>query len=152
MVSYFIVNFMPLMILLAIVAMMFVNKDVKLPAANLFNVIVFIMFLITVISAVNVDKDVSGLSAAEAQRIIWLHMFMSASSYILRPFLILIEILIIIEKNKYKLLCMIPAIVNALIFSAALFGSKVAFFIDGESYWHAGPLQPSIYLTQLFYL
>lgn len=152
MVSYFIVNFMPLMILLAIVAMMFVNKDVKLPAANLFNVIVFIMFLITVISAVNVDKDVSGLSAAEAQRIIWLHMFMSASSYILRPFLILIEILIIIEKNKYKLLCMIPAIVNALIFSTALFGSKVAFFIDGESCWHAGPLQPSIYLTQLFYL
>lgn len=35
MVSYFIVNFMPLMILLAIVAMMFVNKDVELPAANL---------------------------------------------------------------------------------------------------------------------
>ncbi|MBR6307413.1 MAG: hypothetical protein IKR39_02295 [Lachnospiraceae bacterium] len=63
-VSYFILNFMPLMILLALAAMMYVNRNVK-----------------------------------------------------------------------------IPAIINALIFSTALFGSHIAFFIGGDNRWYGGPLR-----------
>ena len=50
-VSYFILNFLPLMILLALITMMYVNRDVKIPASNLFTVVVAMMFVITVISA-----------------------------------------------------------------------------------------------------
>jgi len=50
-VSYFILNFLPLMILLALIKMMYVNRDVKIPASNLFTFVVAMMFVITVISA-----------------------------------------------------------------------------------------------------
>jgi hypothetical protein len=33
-VSYFILNFLPLMILLALITMMFVNRDVKIPRCD----------------------------------------------------------------------------------------------------------------------
>ena len=33
--TYFTLNFVPLMILLALIAMMIVNRDVKIPATNL---------------------------------------------------------------------------------------------------------------------
>ena len=50
-VSYFILNFLPLMILLALIKMMYVNRDVKIPTSNLFTIVVAMMFVITVISA-----------------------------------------------------------------------------------------------------
>ena len=118
MVSYFILNFMPLMILLALLAMMFVNRDVKIPATNLFTVSIIIMLAITVISTFNTITDISGLSPAEAERVIWFHTLMSTLSYILRPCLILTEILIVINDSRFRFLCVIPAAINAVIITA----------------------------------
>ena len=150
--AYFIINFMPLMILLALVAMTYVNRDVDIPASNLFTVNIVIMLVITVITTWNDYTDVSGLAAAEAERIIWIHTLTCTLSYVLRPCLILLEILIILNNNKFRMLCTIPAIINAIIFSTAIFGSRIAFFVNENNRWYGGPLRPTIYVTQLFYL
>lgn len=152
MITYYITNFMPLMIMLALFAMMFVNKDVKIPATGYFKISIIIMIVITVISTQNDNWDINGLSAQETETVIWFHTLTSTLTYILRPCLILVEILIILNESKYKLLCVIPAVINAVIFSTALFGSHVAFFIASDNRWYAGPLRPSIYISQLFYL
>ena len=150
--SYFIINFMPLMILLTLVSMMYVNRDVKIPATNLFFACIALVLAITIVATLDRYVDVSGLPAAEAERIVRTRTVMSVLSYALRPCVILIELLIILRTKKYKLLCIIPAVVNAAIYSTALFGSKIAFSIDPANNWGGGPLRMSIFITQLLYL
>ncbi len=151
-ITYFINNFMPLMILLALLAMMFVNRDVKIPATNLFAVSIIIMVILTIISPISGNTDISGLTPEELSSVVWTHTFMSTLSYILRPCLILMEILIVLTNSKHKFLYAIPAIINGVIFSTALFGSGIAFHIGSDNRWYSGPLHPVIYVSQLFYL
>lgn len=51
--TYFPVNFITVMILLAIIAMMYVNRDVKIPATSLFALSMIFMILLTVASAID---------------------------------------------------------------------------------------------------
>ena len=150
--SYFVTNFMPLMILLTLIAMMFVNRDVKIPATNLFAVTIVIMILLTCISTLNENIDISGLTPDELKKVIWRHTVITTIGYIVRPCLILMEILIILNNSKHKLLYAIPAIINGVIFSTALFGSEIAFHIGPDNRWYSGPLRNSIFISQLFYL
>ncbi|MBP5332287.1 MAG: HD-GYP domain-containing protein [Lachnospiraceae bacterium] len=150
--TYFLLNFMPIMILLALVAMMIVNRDVKIPATNMFALSITIMIVLTWASTVNANTDISGLTAEEIKRVVRIHTLTSTLSYILRPSLILTEILIIMNDSRHKLLYALPAIINAVIFSTALFGSEIAFHIGPDNRWYAGPLRYSIYISQLFYL
>ena len=78
--NYFILNFMPLMILLGIAALMYVIKDAKIPATNLFTATMVIMFALTLIAMINTSSDISGLSASEAKRIIFSHTLASSLS------------------------------------------------------------------------
>ena len=150
--SYFIINFMPLMIILGLIAMMYVNRDVKIPATSLFTAVIIMMLLLTVIAMVNTDISIEGMSQGDANRIIFLHTLTSTLSYTLRPCMTMFEILIISHNKKYKFLYTIPAIINGLIFSTALFGSEIAFYIGSDNRWHSGPLRPTIFIVQLFYL
>ncbi len=150
--DYFVTNFMPLMILLALFAMMYVNRDVKIPATNLFRVVAGIMLLLTITSTFGSYTDVSGLPPETVQKVVFIHTLLSSISYILRPCLILMEILIILNKSRFKLLYAIPAVINGVIFGSAIFGSHIAFFIASDNHWFAGPLRHTIYISQLFYL
>ena len=96
------------MILLTLVAMMFVNRDVDIPATSLFKVSIVIMILLTVCSSYNSNTDISSLGAEEAASAIRVHTVISTIGYILRPCLILMEILIIQNKSKHKFLYAIP--------------------------------------------
>ena len=131
--SYFIINFMPLMIILGLIAMMYVNRDIKIPATKLFAAVIVMMLVLTVIAMVNTDSSIEGLSPGDVNRRIFLHTLTSVLSYTLRPCMIMIEILIILHNKKYRLLFTIPAIINGLIFSTALIGSEIAFFIGNDN-------------------
>ncbi len=140
------------MIIIALMAMMYVNRDVKIPAASLFKIVIAIMLVLTVITTINLDTIIDGMTAEQVARTVKIRTCLTATSYILRPCLILIEILIILNDKKYKYLTIIPAAINAVIFSTAIFGSELAFYIDEANHWHAGPLRNSIFISQLFYL
>ena len=150
--SYFTVNFIPCMILLALLALIYVNKDVKIPATNLFLGCILVAFLLTVISFINADVDVTGFSPEKTAQTLRVHTLLSTLSYALRPCVILLQLLIILPRKKYKLLCIVPAVINAAIYSTALFGYRIAFYIDETNRWHSGPLRLTVFLTQFLYL
>ena len=151
-VSYFAVNFMTLMIMMALAAIMGVNRDVKIPATKMFVMCIMILFALTVVGTLDVYTDVSAMTADEAAKIVKWRLITSTLGYILRPLVILTEILIILENNKFKLLCIIPAVINTVVYSTALFGSTIAFTITPDNYWIAGPLRITVFVTQFVYL
>ncbi len=151
-VAYYTANFMTLMILFTLTALILVNRDVKIPATNLVVVSIFLMFAITVIGAFDVDTDVSGMTAAEVADIVRTRTLMSTLGYIMRPCVILTELLIILQSRKYRFLCVIPVVINAAVYSTALFGSRIAFYIDDSDIWNCGMLGMTIYVVQFIYL
>ncbi len=150
--SYIADNFVTLMILFAIIVMMFANRDTKIPATNLFIVSLVVLFAITIVAIFDTDISVDGLSEAEAHRIIMRRTIACTFAYILRPCVILAEIMIILQSSKRKLLCLIPAVVNAVIYSATLFGYPLAFYINEDNHWRGGPLRFTVFIVQFIYL
>lgn len=151
--SYVSYNFISIMIIIAIITMLYVNRDVKVPATRLFILSVFMMVILTIAAPFDVYTNVAGLPADEAARIVMARRLASAFGYALRPCIILAELLIILHDKKYKLLCAIPALINAAIYLAALFGSKAACYIDDNNQWKpGGNLRLSIYCVLVLYL
>ena len=141
------------MILLAIIAMMYVNRDVKIPATSLFALSMIFMILLTVAGTFDVWTDVSVLSPEEAARVVMLRRIGSAFGYALRPCVILVQILIVLQNWKYRFLSVIPAVVNGIVYIAALFGSRIACFIDDNNSWNpGGPLRMTIFYVLGIYL
>ena len=151
-VNYLTVNFWPIMILLALIAIMIVNRDVKIPATKLFVVSILVVFALTVAGTFDIGGDVSALAAKEAQSIVTTRTIACVIMYVLRPIVILAELIIVLHDYKYKYLCVIPAIFNAVVYMTTLFGAKITFWIDEENHWHGGPLKYTIYCTLLLYL
>ncbi|MCR5800842.1 MAG: HD-GYP domain-containing protein [Lachnospiraceae bacterium] len=152
MALYFSVNFMPLMIIIAIAAMLFINRDVKIPASKFIGPAVVMMIVLTITSSLTTNIQIDDYTPEAVARIITIHTFASTLGYVLRPFLTLIEILIILETKRSKILASIPAIINACVFSTALFGSHLAFYIMPNNHWRGGPLHSTIFIVQIFYL
>ncbi len=149
---YFSYNFITLMIMLALIAMMYVNRDVKIPATNLFVMCLFCVLILTIAGSMDTDLDVTGLSPERVSFYVHRRLIACTVAYILRPCVILTELIIIFQKSKLRFLLVIPAVINGLIFSTALFGSSIAFTIDGTNHWHGGPLRFSIYVTLILYV
>ena len=141
--DYFITNFMTLMILLALIAIMMVNKNNKIPATNLFRMAVIMLIAITIIDSASERPDLVDK---------WSIVALKTFSYILRPFLIMTEVFIISPEKKFRYFCAIPAIANAAVFFPAIFGSRIAFWIDDSLHWRGGPLHYIIYISQITYV
>ncbi|MCR4587924.1 MAG: HD-GYP domain-containing protein [Lachnospiraceae bacterium] len=145
-------NFITFMIMVALIAMMYVNRDVKIPGTNLFVMCLFFMFILTIAGVMDQSIDVSVFSPEKANFYIKRRLIACVIAYALRPCIILTELIIIFQKSKYRYLCLIPAVINALIYSTALFGSTVAFTINNKNQWRGGPLKISIYATLIIYV
>lgn len=150
--TYFVMNFMTIMILAALLTMMYVNRDVKIPASNLFVVCIGLMVVLTIAGTFDTEIDVSVLSAAAATRVVQTRRIMSTLAYIIRPCVILAELLIILQARKYRIICIIPAAINAVVYATSLFGSKIAFYISDDNHWHGGPLRLTIYVVLFIYV
>ncbi len=151
-VSYFMMNFMTLMIVLAIVTVMIVNRKVTIPATDLFVYCVLCVVLLTVCGVFDVSTDVSAMPPEQAARVVLLRTIAATLGYILRPLVILLEILIIKQDSRYRRFYVIPAVVNGVIYATTLVGLNLGFFITPDNRWHRGPLRMSIFVTQFIYL
>ncbi|MBQ3913617.1 MAG: HD-GYP domain-containing protein [Lachnospiraceae bacterium] len=150
--SYLTYNFITLMILLALISMMYVNKDVKIPATSLFVVSIGLLLIVTVAGVFDTSYDVSAMLPEEAARVVAVRTWASAIGYILRPCIILAELLIMLRGRKYRMLCVIPALLNAVVYSTTLFGHPIAFFIDANNAWHGLTFSKTVYVTTFLYL
>ena len=140
---YFSQNFMTLMILFALGTIALINKHDRIPATNLFKMTTVMLLAITIVDTLNNSSSITDK---------WTHTSLSTLAYILRPFIIMNEVFIIIPEKKFRPWCAIPAIANAAVFSTALFGSRIAFWIDDNCNWHSGPLHHMIYVSQIVYV
>ena len=150
--TYISSNFMTLMILLILGAVMWINRKEQIPASNLFLAGIFMLLVLTVTESAetwlgNLDENVEGLSEIINARTVF-----SVINYILRPAIIMIEVFLLLPTRKLRLICALPAVINAGIYSTALFGSHIAFYISDGNGWHEGPLNFSVFLTQYIYI
>lgn len=149
-VDYLTIVFTTLMILSGLVTLMIVNRDVKIPATKFFVTGIILLLVITVLDAVKTKQYIAPFE--DAQAYVRSQTFLSAIIYILRPFLIMIQVLIIVPDKKYKLFCVLPALINAVIYSTAFTGSHLAFYLDENRFFYVGKLGNSIFISQIFYI
>ena len=150
--EYVSTNFMTLMILFSLIVILYVNKQADLQAAKLVKTVIGLLLLITVIDHFGTLSEQYRLPFAEHDECVRYRIIFDAISYILRPFIIMIEVFIIIPDKKYRPLCILPAAINGIIFSTAFFESDIAFYIDSGNKWYPGPLRSSIFISQLIYV
>lgn len=152
--EYFKQNFSTLLIMSATLALMFANRKNKISATDLFSVG---LLLLLVITASDTLSEWCGSNSGV--RPSWLHagaklrLYSSAVTYILRPFIILVEVFIVAPpKLRMKKLLLIPALLNTAAYSTAFFGSGLAFGYGTGGGFYRGPLGYSVYISQLFYV
>ncbi|GEM_PF-627426 len=152
--TYLISNYMTLLIISAVVVLIFVNKDYDIPASQMFLLSVGLLLVITVFDTVEelclTENDILVLTLAERVK---LRTIAAAIKYILRPFVIMIEVFIIIPpKNKWKPLAAIPAAANLIVYSTMFMESGIAVSISPNNTFVPGPLRMTVYYTQIFYI
>ncbi len=147
MTQYLQSNIMTLMVLFALVVFMIINRKNKIPAAHLFKIGAALLLLLTC-------KDIRYRQlTADSDFSVRILTVMDVASYILRPVIIMLELFIIVPaKKQYRLLCAAPAAVNAVIYSTALFGSRLAFYYASPDVWIRGPLGFTVYAVQMLYI
>ena len=151
--EYFSYNYMTLMTLSGLVLLMFVNRNAKIPASSCFRAGIILLLAITVSDYIGnyykfltvTDPDMTPF--AIERRYIW-----DTISYIIRPVIILIEVLVILPDKKYKYLCILPVVVNGIIYSTRFFGSDLTFGLGEDNIFHEGPLHITVFVVQLIYL
>jgi hypothetical protein len=150
--AYFTANFVTLMIISALIVMMAVNRKLKIPATQYFYVMMAVILLLTVLDFLNAFLA-GELEQKPDFNPVRLRAVVDAVNYMLRPVVIMVEVLVIQPKQKNKWLFVIPTVVNTVWYATALFGSKLAFYIDENNGWQGGvlPIQ-LVYLVQLVYL
>lgn len=148
--AYVTTHFMTLMLMSALIVMMVVNRKLKIPGTQLFYALIAVVLLLSVLDFFE-DFLAGDFDVQPSFNPVIPRTFAIGLIYILRPVVILIELLVIIPKPKYKLLCSVPAIINTAIYLTAFFGSKIAFYVDSDG-WHRGPLGKSVFAAQVLYV
>ena len=142
---------MTLMILSGLIAVIIMNRESKLPASELFFLSIALLF-VTIVCAWIHDSATAQALPFKKTTLVSLKTAASAMSYIIRPFIIFTELLIILPNWRNKALFAIPSAINTIIYSTAFTGNHIAFYTDDDLFWHRGPLGTSVYFSQLFYV
>lgn len=126
---YFSSSFITLILLSAVLVMMLVNRKLNIPATKMLYAAIVLILVLSVLDFFD------NYCAGEYELIpsfdtVWPRTVTETLIYTLRPLVILAELIIILPKRRYRLLCAVPAVINAAVYSTALFGSGIAFSVD----------------------
>ena len=143
------------MIVAVMCVIMYVNKDLKIPAVSLARVAVILILITAVLDYLN--DMAAGLTnysfPCSPEQLVRLHTALCVFSYILRPVIILIELLIICPDKRLRIPIIVPSVVNALIYLPTLFGRPLAFYFTSDNAWVGiAPFNLTIYLVLIVYL
>ena len=150
--DFFTHNFITLMILISLSVTIFVNKRLAVPATGYFAAGIVTLLLITVVNTVGFYLEQGEIFLSDSNRQYPLRVAMTALQYILRPRVIMLLSFIVIPNKKSLPLYAIPAVVNAVVYISACFGSTAAELIDVGSRWHKSVIGMTVYYTEIFYL
>lgn len=149
-------NFITLMILSGLIAAIVVNRRNNIPATRYFHLTVIIIFLITVTNTITDwaagDIQYQFFSADPSVRIAT-RTVATAIGYILMPLPAMIQVMITNPvKSRKKWLVALPAALNAVVYTFAIFGSRAAFWITDNNQFRREELGLTIYFVMLFYV
>ncbi|MCR4643982.1 MAG: histidine kinase [Oscillospiraceae bacterium] len=145
-------NYMTFLLLVALVVIMAVNHKNRIPASRLFHEAMLLMGLLLVgeyIEWHGFDMVARHLDLAEA---IHLRTVGSVICYVLRPVIVMLELLIISPSRRISMACTVPSLVNAGVYIPALFGSRLAFYIDEQGQFCEGKLYYVNFAVLLTYI
>lgn len=115
-------------------------------------VAIILVFIISALDSFELYTQTIPPDSPDISRWIKYRTLAAAASYILRPFIILIQVLITLPSHKYKLYCIVPAVFNALLYSTAILGLDITFYIDNDNHWKAGIYAHTVYFVQMIYI
>lgn len=149
-IDWFLSNFITLMVIVVMIVLMIVNQKLRIPATQLLYVLLALLFILTILDYAD-DFLAGRLNRPPMFDPTNMRTTVDVLRYIIRPLIILIELMVILPQRRYRLICAVPAVINAAVYSTALFGSRLAFYIDGYT-WHGGALGFCVYAVQLVYV
>ena len=153
--GYLQANFMALMILFSLSAVMIVNRKVRIPAAKLFPMAMILIFMISVSDHISVyaEKIILEKAVPDLDFYRTIRYQTSILSYILRPVIIMVELFLIKPDNTNSKLIIVPALINGIIYASAPFlNGSVFVFNYNKDIFRRGLLGYSIFVTQFLYL
>ena len=145
-------NFMTFLLLFALAVIMAVNRKNQVPAARIFRVGIVLMLIL--IGGDYIERHGFGMVANQIDipaAVRW-RTVGTVICYILRPVIIMLEVLMISPSKRISVFCTAPAIVNAALIVPALFGSSPVFYISEAGQWCEGPLYVAVYAVIFIYL
>ena len=148
-------NYMALMILFSLSAVMIVNRKVRIPAARLFPLAMILLFVISVSDYISVyAKDmIFAKDVPDPDFYRTIRYQTSILSYILRPVIIMVELFLIKPDNTDNRLIIAPSLINGIIYaSVPLWNGSVFVFNYNNDVFNRGILGYSIFATQFIYL
>lgn len=150
--EYFSYNYLTLMTLSGLVLLMIVNKNAKIPASKLFAAGVLVLLSLTVTDYFGhyyqyITAADPNVAAAIEKRYIC-----NTVSYMIRPFIILIEVLVILPEKRYNYLCVIPAAASGIVYSTRFFGSDLTYSPGDNNVFVGGPLHYTVFVVQVIYI
>ena len=150
--TYISLNFMTLMILLILAAIMWANRKEPIPAAGFLVIGICLLLILTVTDTAESFLGSFPGTSEGIRDIINVRTLLSVVNYIIRPVIIMAEVFILIPERRIRLICSIPSVINTVIYISALFGSRAAFYINDMNRWCQGPLSISVFITQFIYI
>ena len=152
--DYITSNFITLALLVSMSLLVFHNRKADIPASGLFHIPILLIFAMTITTYVNELTGSALLDGTASDPELYRKIrFISADiEYILRPFPIYIELLLIIPDRRNKLLSFVPAGINTLVYLVALFVPQLVFGYHEDGHFYRGPLGLTVYTVQFAYL
>lgn len=152
--AYITSNYLTLLILMALTAIMLANRRVKLPASEYFYLAILVMLVLT-LSSFLTDWAADAVHAENTENIEayrQMRWIASIADNILRPVPIMLELMLIAQKPRLRRLCTIPSALNLIVYITAPFTDCLVFGYGEADNYIRGPLGFTVYYTQFFYL
>ena len=141
-------NYLAFMLLGGLLTIMIAYRDVRLPATRTFILITFVLLIMCLAQSF---EHWAAISPARHD----VRMTASVIHYVLQPLVIYLELIVLLPEGIGKIrrvLITLPLLINAAIYLAAPFASKMVFWYDSDYCFNRGPLGISIYIVSFFYL
>ena len=141
-------NYAAFLMLIALFIIMYVYRDVKLPASKTFVLIAAVLFFMCMAHSF---EGWALLSPGRHD----VRLISSVVHYILQPLVIYLELIVLLPDHigkSRRVLFSLPLLINTVIYLIAPFAGHLVFWYGDDYSFSRGPLGSSIYIVTFLYL
>ena len=148
-------KFTSLMLLMILLTFSVINRKYPL-RVSAFNIVFILLILLVVLDYSELllaGRTNCSIEGIPIETVIRLHQIVSALSYVIEPLVLLCQLWVIAPSRGFKTLCVVPSVLNTIVYLPAAFGARYAFYVDMNNIFNrAGVAGLTIYLVLMFYV